>query len=211
MNKIIISFVIILMGYSCNTHNDINNKKRKEALKLNDQAVELTNQIYNKFDNDSIFDKDSILNASLVLLEKSILLDSTLKMPYINKVNRLVQLKKYNEAIRWIDTIKSRFPSNQEIVIFQGFLYEKVGYIDSANIIYNKVKKIFSNKLLLEPNDITIQLKIIELDYYLTNDKKNAISKLNDLNSKQPQNKEIQNMIELLKLFDKNEYINKDI
>ena len=205
--KNILYCIIFLIIYSCkadvkNDDSITSQEVKKKATELNNDAVELIKNF------NSVSNKDSLIFVSLSMLEEAIKLDSNNQPSHLNKVNVLVKLKKYNEAIKWIDTIEARFPSNDEIVIFQGLIFEKIGNIDSANIVYNQVKKVFMDRLSIKPNNIAYQLKIIELNYYITNDKNVTLNKLNELLSKLPQNKEILKMIELMKVFNKKEAIN---
>jgi tetratricopeptide (TPR) repeat protein len=207
MSKFII-LLLIICSCKANTKNDDSKamqEAKQKAIELNNKVAELAKEFNN------VPNRDSLIYMSLSLMEEAIKLNTYNQVSHLNKTNLLVELKNYYEAIRWIDTIKTRFPSNNEIVVFQGFLYEKVGNIDSANIIYNNVKKVFMDKLSTNPSNITFLLKIIELDCYLTNDMNDTFKKLNELLSKFPQNKEILNMIEIMKMFDKKKYIDESL
>lgn len=124
MNK---SFVvcIFLLLLSCSTTNG----DKKEAIELNDRAVELyckaDELMFRSNGNDSIL-VDSLYKAALVLLEEAEQKDSTNPTVAANKFKVEVLLKNYDGAISTFKKLeRSRGSLDPVLRLFMGLCYLK--------------------------------------------------------------------------------------
>ena len=199
MKYIILALALILNSCYSNDRykpkqNDyfdsIKKVNKVKALEINNEAIKIPRYIGEKF----LIGNDSLLWYGISQFDLAISLDSNLESPYANKTEFLRHLNQFEKAIRWIDTMKLRFPTNKECVICQAFLYEKVGKSDSAKYLFEELNKFYLLKLKENPNDLNSILKIIEIDYYLSKNRQNALKRLDELLIQYPNNEDIKKL-----------------
>lgn len=192
---------IIIICTACNAQNKDtnNNPNRIKAREINNKASGIVRLVAENQELNS----DSLYLYGISQFEIAIQLDSSISPPYVNKLNFLVYLKQYEKAIRWIDTMKKCFPSNKECVIYQGFLYEKIGKIDSAFIIFNNLKQMYVQNVRNNPDDLKSKIKIVEIEYYITNDREKVLKQIDELLKEFPDNWELKSCKDILQFFNK--------
>jgi len=117
--------------FSCNKAQDSFNSK---SIGLNNLAVEKM--------------KIEDYKNALALFDEAIFLDSTYYTAYNNKVNCLVAMKDFNEAIRTNKLSLKIKPDLAEGHFFLGMLLDHSGDSIQANNSYNESIKLFENRIL---------------------------------------------------------------
>ena len=118
------------------------------ALSLNNQACELIS-------------KGKCADA-LGMLNQAISLDSTYTTAYANKMNLLVSLQRYGEALDVMDKIIELLPNDSYSYQFKGHILEKIGAYKNAKIYYKRAYELYKEKKEIKANSC---LQGFELKY----------------------------------------------
>lgn len=144
--------IIYLITFLCLTsctnkqlgQDSIENKKyNKKAIELNAEAIEILGQII--FPNNHA-DTLKLRNA-IDILEKSITIDSLYYLAYANKAIALSRLGQNSQALNTLNKITNLKPDYAEGFSMQGFMFEKMGNIDSANSKYKEAIGAYNYRL----------------------------------------------------------------
>lgn len=111
-----------------------NKKYDEKAIELNANAVEILGQIISP---NNLTDTLKLRNA-IDILDKSITIDSSYYLAYANKAIALSRLGQNSKALNTLNKITKLKPDYAEGFSMQGFMYEKMGNIDSANSKYEE-------------------------------------------------------------------------
>ena len=158
------------------------------------------------------FQKQSILllDSALSLLNEAIKIDSTYYLAYANKANILSKLKKYEEAIETLDKAVKLRKNYAEGISMQGFLYEKMGMQEKANLKYKKAIKAYMARLNSDfktEDRVNVQIDIAFMLLF-TEDKQTALQVIDTIISHNPENEMATFMKENIKIFNREEFIN---
>ena len=132
MNKLIkFSFLILILA-SC-SKNDKNANFNPDAVKLNDEAVELGN--LHKYD------------SAIVVFDKAIALDSTYYLAYGNKAAVYSAMKEYKKALFEVERQVKAKPDFAEGWISAATLSDKTGDSIKAKIYYQKSLDLYNQRI----------------------------------------------------------------
>jgi len=126
-----------------NHFDTVNNKNRVKAIELIGKATKLISGLSKPLMKQ---DSSDIISA-IFFIDQSFSFDSTLYNAYVTKCQALCLLEKYSEAINALDIIETFLPNYAEGYSMKGFIYEKIGKLDSANICYKNSIKAYNNNL----------------------------------------------------------------
>jgi len=161
MKKLIIISFLILFA-SCSSKKEFNEK----SIQLNNEASE------------KIRTEDYV--SALNLLNESIKLDSSYYTAYDNKIVLLLQLNKYDEAIKTNKLLLNHEPDLAESHFFLGMLYDIQGDSIKAIHSYKNAIRIYKNRItkgkMVEANELNLALA-----YKLVGDKEQANKLFNKL------------------------------
>lgn len=200
-----VNLFVLLSIISCQT---ISNKqqaltdKKPEAIALNDRAGDIFTR---NLDN-----KDSLLYA-IELFEQAIDRDTTYSAPVSNKMNVLLYLKEYNQAITTGKDFLATGQGFAEFYQFVGLIYEKIGQPDSAEFYQRKALEMFDERLQTDSNAINLGNKYLTLLMIDTSKKEKILTQLDSLIEQNPTNSTLLMTRETLKDFDRNAYVNEII
>ncbi|WP_342644705.1 hypothetical protein [Mucilaginibacter sp. CSA2-8R] len=134
--KIRLIFLLLALG-SIQTFSQVKDDKevkRKRAVELNNKAVK------------TIFSagkRDDLFRQAIQLLDSAIKLDPKVTASYQNKIQDLIALDRYSEAISAANASLA-IKQDVGILIYKGILLEKTGQIRLAKKTYKKVESIFT-------------------------------------------------------------------
>jgi len=196
-----IFYFILMASTSCKSqvNQHLASKKIKsEADLLNDKALKTSGATCNK---------DS-LEKAIKLFERAIKLDNTVPLFYSNEAEIFCSLKKYKDAIKVLNRFLYYFPVNLSMEVFKGYIYEKTGDIDSAEICYSDAMSHYNMEIQENPNNISIQLNRALLLYF-TQGNSQAIVEYNRISKKFPNSESVKFLREDFYSFDRKSYINQ--
>lgn len=183
----IFPLALLLMYISCGNKAKTENKN---ALNCND--------FFLKFKELYISEKK---DSALFYIDKAIDCDKTKNNYKSAKLNFLISISSYNEAIYFLDRTDS-FLDNNSLNILKGVLNLKIHNIEEGNINLKKVFDNYKNMSKLEVNELFYFIAL--LNYFDNNDK--AIEKLNQVEKEYPLNSyEGQNFLALKKNISENQ------
>jgi len=129
--KYLIFSIFLVILFSCNNTQD----------SFNPKSIELNNLAAKKMEIEDY-------KNALVLFDESISLDSTYYVAYNNKVNCLVAMKDFDEAIKTNKLSLKIKPDLAEGHFFLGMLLDHNGDSIQAKNSYNESIKLFENRIL---------------------------------------------------------------
>lgn len=183
---IIFPLALLLMYISCGNKAKTDNKNN---LNCNDYFL--------KFKEFYISEKK---DSALFYIDKAIDCDETKKNYKNAKLNFLISISAYNEAIHFLDRTDSFLDSNS-LNILKGVLNLKIHNVKEGNKNLKEVFDNYKNMSKLEINELFYFIAL--LNYFENNDK--AIQKLNQLEKEYPLNSyEGQNFLALKKNISEN-------
>ena len=125
----ILVFLILLLSASCksqnNNHSNTNDVASRAKL-LNNEALKISVLNCNE---------DSI-EKSIRLLEQAIKLYNTVPVFYSNEAEMFRNFRKYQDAIKVLNRYLYNFPPNSALGTMKGYIFERIGNIDSAMTSY---------------------------------------------------------------------------
>ena len=151
-------------------------EKTKNIKQYDKKAIELNNEatlILSK-------NPDSLRKANK-LLDSAIKIDPGYTIAYGNKIQTLVKLKEYQEALKWNDSLIAISPI-AETIMFKGLLIEKLSGKSEAIKTYQSSYKLFATRYTSSVN--LGNLKNLCVNEMLLNGKIRAISLLDKEESK---------------------------
>ena len=148
----------------------------QKAVSLNDSAVNLLVRIVPFQDS-----LNADLNRkALKYLNQALEIDSLYELAYSNKVDVLKNLGKYQDAIKTLNDATSMIDNYAEAYSTQGFLYEKTGKADSADLMYNAALKAYQDRLSQKPDNINDRLNMAFLLIF-THNQAEALYEVEDI------------------------------
>ncbi|MGB4775957.1 MAG: hypothetical protein WBP45_12340 [Daejeonella sp.] len=158
--------LFFLINISCNAQDrekSANNKEEKvtynkKSIALNNEAVML---LLKEGRN-----RDSILLRANQLLDSAIQIDRTYHLAYSNKIQNLVKLKQYQQALAWSDSALSIRPGLAEVLTGKGLVYDKLGDSSRAKASYMAGNVIYESRYASEPT--VHNLISLAFNYYLS-------------------------------------------
>lgn len=140
--------IICLTGLSC--------RDKIKERSYNPKAIELNNRAMDIY-SINVGNPDSTKKA-IQLLDAAITLDSTYYVAYGNKSTILCGLGDEVGSLEVLKKILSIDSSILELKMGMGFMLEKMGKLNEANIIYKSVLHSYDQKIKLEPNNHNLKL-----------------------------------------------------
>jgi len=145
--------IILFLFTSCNNIKDQFNPK---SVELNNQAIKMMQQGMMSDGRE----KEEYYSKALNLFDKAIEIDSSLINSYDNKINILVDLSRYNEAIEVLDLKLIRQPDLAEGYFLLGLLFEAISDTVNGYKFYNKSIDLFEERIsqgkMVEVNEINL-------------------------------------------------------
>jgi tetratricopeptide (TPR) repeat protein len=133
-------------------------------MELNNQAINIMQQGM----LESGKEKEKYYNEALNLFNEAIEIDSSIINSYDNKINILVDMKRYTEAIEVLELKLIREPDLAEGYFFLGLLSEAINDTISAYELYNKSIDIYEDRIsqgkMIEANEINLALSYLFID-----------------------------------------------
>ena len=194
-------YFIILFSFSCRSQNNDTTKSQHKisiARAINNKALRIS--LNNRCNKDSI-------QKAINLLEKAIKLDNACYMCYSNQAQMFCDLKMYDKAINVLNRYLIHFPDKFNFEELKGFIFERMGNIDSANIIYNKAIEEYNTKIKLDSSNISLKINRAVL-YFFTEGDDRAKREYEKIIAEYPNDPMVNNMREIFSSFDRKTYIN---
>ncbi len=147
------------------------------------------------------------LKKALFFLDKALDINANNTSAFTNKIEILRLLGRYKEVLKILDKRTNIVPNFAEGFSYQGFIYERLGHIDSANIKYNQAILAYTKRFDKEGK---IDDKIQRAFILSLIDKEEGLLEIESLINKHPNNKRLVMMKELLfDNFDRRGFIDK--
>jgi tetratricopeptide (TPR) repeat protein len=200
-----VNLCLILAMISCQT---VTNKqqvladKKPEAIALNKKAGD----IYAR----NLYNRDSMLYA-IKLFDQAIARDSSYPAPVTNKMNVLLNLKEYNQAIATGKNFIAQGQGYAEFYQYLGLIYDKIDKKDSANYYHQKALSLFDQRIQMDSNAINLSNKYISLLTLDTSKREKILVQLDSLIEQNPTNSTLLLTRETVQDFDRDAFINEII
>ena len=159
--------LFLFVTTSCNAQ-DKNVSVNKEAIALNNEAVQVS--IYGSGNR-----HDRLIRANQ-LLDSAIKIDRSCYLAYTNKIQNLVKLKQYHQALAWSDSVLNVKPDLAEVLTGKGLIYDKLGDTSRAQMNYIAGNPIYESRYASNHN--INNLKGLAFNYYLSYGKSKAFELL---------------------------------
>jgi len=179
-------------------------KIKKECISINDSAMLMLSQSQYGETN------KLILDTVLQLFNKAISCDTNFFSAYYNKLMVLGSLKRYNDEIIVINKILALRKNDLVMYVKKGFIFEQIGQLDSAKIIYSIAEKEYTNKIKEYPNNIELKTEKIMLTA-IKDSKEEARIELERYIKEYPGNTMLLTCKEMLNNFDKEKVLNGEL
>lgn len=199
--QVLIFYFLVLFSASgkVQNKNSVNiNEVKSEANFFNNEALKTSRLTCNK---------DS-LEKSIKIFEQAIKLDNSVAIFYSNESEILCDLGKFQEAIKVLDRYLYNFQVNFTMELFKGYIFEKIGNIDSANAYYSEVMKHYDQQIEVNPNNIPILTSRAFL-FFFTKGVKEAKTEFNRIAKKFPNDPTVKFLREEFDSFDRKTYIDE--
>ena len=193
-------YLILLITISCKSQN--HELKREH---FNPKAVVLNNLAVKISENINDCNKDSILK-SINLLEQAISTDSSYYLAYGNEAKMYCKLKKYNKAIDVLNGFLNTSHKYVELLTYKGYIFEKIGNIDSATKVYMEAINEYDKKLENDSSNISIKLNRAVL-YLFTEGESKGKMEYNKIYKAFPNDQSVKGMRGLFYTFQRKSYI----
>lgn len=195
---------LILFFVKCSTESSKKEIKSK-AIELNDRAMIIYSEaIFKPLD----VSRDE-LNKANNLLKQAIEIDENFVLAYINRANVLIKLKEYEEAINLLQRASELKENFAEVISMQGFLYEKIGNLDSANKKYQQAIEAYNKRIADNSNNIEDKVSRSFMLIFIE-DKNTALEEIKKLSEEYPENPLVREMEQTIRNFNREAYI-KDL
>lgn len=198
MKKCISLSLLLFLVVSCEGQNKKFTQYDKEAIQLNNRAMDILVNNHNNRDS---------LKVAIALLERAIKIDSTYTLAYNNKVSILCKIGDFDSAIKTLDMVLLVNENLFEAKTLKGWIFEKTGNITKAQEMYNMVLNDYNQRLANDTANISLKLGRAVI-YLFTEGRDRGMSEFNSLAKAHPENLEIKGMEELFVDFDRKEFIN---
>lgn len=178
-----------------------NKKYNKKAIELNAVAVEILGQIIFPTNHTDTLK----LRNAIDILEKSITIDSLYYLAYANKAIALSRLGQNSKALNTLNKITKLKPDYAEGFSMQGFMFEKMGDIDSANSKYKEAIVAYDSRINKAHK---IEDKISKAFITSLINREKGLNEISDLIRNNPENNTIEMWKkELFDQFNRKEFI----
>lgn len=211
-NIILIAFAILSCGESriSDQENSIEYRlnapdslSRQQAVAYNDSAVNLIMEVVPFEDS-----KNNVLyNRALCFLDLAIDADSLYQLAYSNKVDVLRKLGRHKDAIKLLERLTEIFDEYAEAYASRGFLYEKIGKIDSASMMYSMALELYNKRIIEEPENINNRINLAFILLF-TNSKKDALFEIQEV-IEGTNSQEAADFKLVIESFDRSEFISE--
>lgn len=187
----------------CKLHSVIKHIKfKRTAIELNNEALKKIEFIARPLTH-----QDSLkLREAEALLTQAISIDTTYYLAYANMVIVQLRLGMPKEALKTLNRITSLVPDYAEGFSLAGFIYERMGNMDSADLKYRE-SIVAYNSRIKKTNNID---DMVNRDFILSLiNKEKGLEKINNLIKQFPQDKMIKIWKqELFDNFNRKDFIN---
>lgn len=192
--------VIITIALSCKSQKIMPSHCNcvKGAIKLVTLAQKISIQNY--------CNKDSILKQ-IEMDEQAIRIDSTCDIAYADAAEGYTDLKDYQKAINQLNKYDRLSNCNITLTVFKGYLYEKIGKQDSANIAFKSAMIRYNNKIQDDPKNILWKVNRMFLLFFTDGDS-SAKAEYEKIAIQYPGDKYIKEMKEEVDSFNRIEMVN---
>jgi tetratricopeptide (TPR) repeat protein len=209
MRKYALFFIILIIA-SCNDHekksdqseSNISNSPDSLAIELNNKAVKLMGDAAHTYDSLS----GILYDSAIVYLEQAIAIDSLYLLAYTNKAQALRRKGFLEESLQVLEQAENIKPDFAEVISAQGFLLEKMGKIELANLKYDQAHKAYEERLEKNPKNDKVKSEIAFL-YIFLKSKNLALDEIRNLILENPDSEQLKNMERIINNFDRKKFI----
>ena len=173
------------------------------AVVHHNKSIALLQQ-YSQFNSDSV--NNVLLDSASKYCNNAIRVDSLYMLPYTTYSKVLIRKDSLFQAIRVLEQVESRIPSFAEVIVGQGFVYEKLGDLRSAEKKYRQALTIYEDNLLKDPENTEIQSNIAFIYFFVDNDVI-ALKEVRHFLSNNPESDQLKFMEQLIINFNREEFI----
>ncbi len=206
-----ILFLIILVISSCSDAEkkskqvDSANKHQPDsnAVRLNNKAISFIGKV-SSFNGDSL--NNLLYDSALIYYNQAIELDSLYLMAYTNKARVLQRRGLLEPALEILYKVQTIRPNFAEVIMGQGFLYEKMGSLELADKKYREALEAFENRLEDDPENDKAQSDIAFLYIFLENENI-AIDEIQSFIRKNPESEQLKMTEGIINNFDREKFI----
>ena len=196
-------FIILIAAFACSTPKGQEYIPNEEAVELNNKALELMMK-----DPFARTVDTTTYEQAIKLLNSALELDKRNSIIYSNSHDAFVKLGRFEEALETLKMATSNIEYFAEGFMGMGMIYEHLNEQELARKNFNNAIENFKlrSKEGTREQRIHANCEIAFARAYLT-DKQDALNELNSLLAEHPNNQEIQMYLELLRTFDKDQFI----
>lgn len=198
--------MIFLLFFGCSLKKELEQKIEHKpdsiAVAFNSKAVNYLSKVIDV--DDSLW--NSYYDSSLVYLCKAIELDSLYLNAYTNKAQVLVKIGLLTEALETLSKAEKIRPNFAEVIMGQGFIFEKMGDLKEAQKKYKEALQAYSSRLEIDSLKDNTKMDIAFL-YIFLEDKRRAIDEIHDLILSDPKNKMYYEFEDMIEGFDREKFI----
>ena len=149
--------------YICKYFYYLINSKPEKATAITKMWVELfPDDIKGRVILASRYIANNLYNEAISELKNILLLDPEQYDHLIDIGNIYVKMGEYDNALNYYTQYEKQFPKDYKS-------YRNIGYLHSAKGDYEKAKSYYEKALLLEENEISLLLKLVNIEYQLGN------------------------------------------
>lgn len=199
-------------------NNKVEEEKTNEELiqqesqkKLSDEElVNKAGELHMEAGGNPISVKDTLkLEKALAHLNKALEINRKNDAAYTNKVTILCTLGRYREALKVLKEATHIQENFAEGYSYQGFIYERLGKMDTARIMYRSAIEAY-NKRLKKRDNINDKINRAFMLFFVKG-KEAALKELNHIIKNNPDNKFAHNMKFAFENFDREEFIEQNL
>ncbi len=196
---ILLIFYFGLIGSGCKSQS-IDNKEKsvdiKKSIELNNKAIQISILSCNK---DTLLKAISIFREAIQLYPKS-------PLSYVNEAQIWCKLKEYGKAIEVLNYYLAKESGDPQLVLFKGFIFERIKEIDSANTCYKQVLISYEDSLAHMNSNIKILLDRAFI-YFFIRDEKSALKEFDRIENRYPASKRVVIAKSTFETFKREEWI----
>ena len=145
MRNILTFFSMTIGILSCNQNSPNKMTVPKECILLNDKGVKYL--LKNTADNKE-------LDTAISFFKRAIACDNNYFAGNINLANACTRIGDFNSAIQAYNKLLLLTNNYPGFAVKKGILFEKMNKLDSARHTYLLAKKLYNNKLAVDPSNI---------------------------------------------------------
>ncbi len=197
-----ICFLIVTVLSNCQPtgRKTATQEKEPPAIAYNNKAVDLFSRNADNIDS---------VQKALGYLDKAIAQDSNYIMAYTNKVNFLLSLHQYDEALQTSHIIIDKKPAFAEAYTLLGMIYDKLEKDSLANKYYRRSLDLYQQDATADTANTTYQANQFILMMLLDSTRKEQVlAEINRMIEYHPTDQTLAFTKNMVENFDRKEYIN---